>query len=568
MIHSTLGFAWIILEINLIMQQCEHNNLDVIFSDDTLRSEYRSRVLVAIGCADGYGEDFFSAVDRRDNCPVGGVAHDALMNGLIDLEMWLKGVFGASDDTRRIDPVLEDRVVSSWSSGSEDCSIEEILDRAGRSYARVVREWVSGATVQDDVILRPEEVDPPLKQKLNEGSDSLKFQDRVVKLIMTLHERGFHAADLNVFKGIVEKKIRRKLSYVVVEIPKLNKEVLVNDQVGEGTFVIDGIVDRAILVKGKKELESAFGKRIRRIVYRSEEQWINDVMRCLFESMECLFMDSEYFTEVNVRRDLQKWSTVAGLSGIEELSTSKLGVSFRCVNGDKITGATYLNRAGVNMGLFGKAEEASDNSAMILRTLKRKCGIEVEDKKQYPPMDEGYFTRENVERDLASLAAVLELSGIEELSSADRMGQCRFKCANEEMVSGRTYLNRAGIALGLVASSREAHGNSAVIFETLKEMVGIETKKYKPMDEKYFTNENVKADLQKFMVAMGLDDISGVTINMMLRSDRICCTNGEMLGGSGYISRAGIALGVVKDNKEAQSARSRILNKLKVMANS
>jgi hypothetical protein len=75
----------------------------------------------------------------------------------------------------------------------------------------------------------------------------------------------------------------RQNPYVIVEIPKLRRQILVCDEVGEATFVVGTIFDRALLARMTKEdLLKNYPEVVKRVVYRDGVQWEAEVVEYLF----------------------------------------------------------------------------------------------------------------------------------------------------------------------------------------------------------------------------------------------------------------------------------------------
>ncbi|MFA7685271.1 MAG: hypothetical protein WCX95_00540 [Candidatus Gracilibacteria bacterium] len=524
---------------------------------DNLRSEYRRRIMEALTQIDNNAED--------------QEALEGLMETLIDLEDWLRDVFGG--EGKVFSREMEDVVAVVWKGAEMGEAISDILNKAEKAYDVLEENPLGKMVLVDEVILDP-------KGKLvfiTSGERAFigpVFQDRVSQFISAVQGEGLYLEDIQMFKGVVGERMRRKRSYVVFEIPKLNKQVLVNDQVGEGTFVVNGIVDRRVLfVNNKDELKAKLGNRVRMIPYRNREQWERDVMDFLFrdeakmivgggdevggvDMEQYLPMNAKYFTDENIRHDLQAYADDLGLEGIESLNTENLfSVKIKCVNGEEVSGRTYLSRAGIVFGLASSSRDVQRGKYLeILNLLKKKSGIEV---KKYLPMNAEYFTDENIRHDLQAYADDLELEGIESLSTHN-IAAGEIICANGEKVVGSTYLSRAGFALGFGVNRREAHGKPALILDFLKKKCGIEVKKYPLMDVKYFTGENIRHDLQACVDELELEGIASLTtrsMGLINRERMIRCANGEDVIGPTYLNRAGLAFGLSTNARDAQHGK-------------
>lgn len=293
------------------MQKSDGNidrNFETLLQDSTLRSEYRRKVLAAIDSADNY------TGDRK--------TFEELTRVLIGLEKWLIEVFGGAD-SKMFPQEIEDKLASTWAPDISPC-IRDIIDRASVAFEASIKKLLNGAESTDDVILDTN------GKVINASSGERpicepRFQDRIMQFVTILREMDIYAEDVSMTRGVVRNNMMRKLSYVVFEIPKLDKQVLINDQVGEGTFVISGSVDKKTLfTNNKRELCNELGDRITKIIYRNPDQWRGDLLKSVFgitgpakqEVAEYPPMDAAYFTADNIRRDLRAYAAVLKLNKI------------------------------------------------------------------------------------------------------------------------------------------------------------------------------------------------------------------------------------------------------------
>ena len=101
-------------------------------------------------------------------------------------------------------------------------------------------------------------------------------------------------------------------------------------------------------------------------------------------------------------------------------------------------------------------------------------------------------------------------------------------CSNGELVKGFTYLRRAK-----TADFGETYSEALT---NLKKLIEIETEKYIEMNIEYFTEKNVRNDLQAFA------DKADVSIKDLhtgnLTKNEVICSNGELVKGQTYLKRA------------------------------
>ena len=114
--------------------------------------------------------------------------------------------------------------------------------------------------------------------------------------------------------------------------------------------------------------------------------------------------------------------------------------------------------------------------------------------------------------------------------------------AKGELISWELYLSRAGVALGLAETNREARSHKALILSNLRAVA-----KYLDMTATYFENpEGVRYDLKEFekLLPKGEDVLDLNTAKM--RALKIKASNGETLTGDVYLKRAGTTLAALQ----------------------
>ena len=104
----------------------------------------------------------------------------------------------------------------------------------------------------------------------------IRTQPRLAILVRKLREAGIYTDDLIIHAGIADPNMVRPKPYMLVQIPRLDKEVAVCDLVGEITFVSTRILGPAAWKNlSKDELKAR--SEIYAIRFRSEDQWWNDI---------------------------------------------------------------------------------------------------------------------------------------------------------------------------------------------------------------------------------------------------------------------------------------------------
>ena len=100
-------------------------------------------------------------------------------------------------------------------------------------------------------------------------------------------ENGFMTEDYNVIAWQKPEKMVRKTTYVIVEIPKKNKMIILNNGYWEASFLCDEMFDMKLLTTlSKEELIEKHWKSIKRLEYLEEQRWIDELLKRLFEDLK------------------------------------------------------------------------------------------------------------------------------------------------------------------------------------------------------------------------------------------------------------------------------------------
>jgi hypothetical protein len=236
--------------------------------------ERAQRVLEAIGVYDG-------SEDR----------YRGLMDSLISLEQWMLNTFGnGAANLRRLPDETERAITAHYSPDQDGHSIGDMLDIARDHFSRlmegknspeeVIRE-LPILRVQLERTLLPPGEQPGPQTGSGEGLRPPEFAPRLQLLIEFLQQHGIFTDDLVVVTGINAPTMMRAESYALVEIPRIEKEVLVCNQVGEATFAAEKMLGRDLYSRSTKE-ELIGYPGIHRIVFRDQGQWEADLETVLF----------------------------------------------------------------------------------------------------------------------------------------------------------------------------------------------------------------------------------------------------------------------------------------------
>lgn len=437
----------------------------------------------------------------------------------------------------------------------------EIIERLKREF-------------QVDVRRTTKEVLPPdsskheaVNQETGHGiPDDRNRVEMAIRLLLTtsLREETLSLDDVEIIVGVQPKDSWRQRPYWIINIPKYNIAVFLNNQAGNRTFVVAYGNGKELTkmiegTKGQLKDEKKSGSQIEHFPYMDEVQFCADLKAAIVRVMEKtvpVAMDAKYYQDPeNIISDLKGFlfelnkKKKRKVDSIEALEAGMIRLTpHKCVNGEIIAGSTWLSRAAVALEMAKTRREASDIIEQVLNKLLEIAGIEKTEKTA--KMDEKYFLDpQNIKKDLrAFLDKVIEKKksqgkktpeNVEDLST-DSISKVSAVCANGELMNGFTYLMWAGKGLGMAANTFQAKQIMKEILDELKERIGIESADFPPMNREYFSRENILADLGGFAYRSGMS-IEDLTTGHM-DGTSVVCANGEIIEGKTYLSRATKAL--------------------------
>ena len=206
--------------------------------------------------------------------------HDS-MRKMIGLEKWLSDTFNEKEAPRLQEEA--EKAIAAEAGTKPNRTISGLLDLMKRRLENVLEDRESVLVVDLDGVILPAGEVPIVEghgQKVE--SQEIRFDQRWKKLLRILHQNGIFIDDVISYRGRVTPNMRRKDSYYMVEIPRIRKIILLCDQIGEATFVIDGLIPRSqILELRKKQLLNILGERVTRIIFHNEDQWEQQIIAAL-----------------------------------------------------------------------------------------------------------------------------------------------------------------------------------------------------------------------------------------------------------------------------------------------
>ena len=133
-----------------------------------------------------------------------------------------------------------------------------------------------------DWVIFPPEWDTRIQPWSWKWLNKKEWYDRISLLFNKILniENNIYLWDFRVVIGKDDNNSLRKYSYVVIEIPKLNKSIFVNNKYGEATYIYDWIpTDKDLLTKWKESLGTVCTK----ISFYNADQWEKQVSEFLFK---------------------------------------------------------------------------------------------------------------------------------------------------------------------------------------------------------------------------------------------------------------------------------------------
>ena len=151
--------------------------------------------------------------------------------------------------------------------------INDVLAFASESMQRIVRNGLERPDLSESLVINKIEgtLLPPGHGSIEPGNggtfEKARFEPRIEEVIEILKKLDLYSDDIILTIGDVSEESMRKVSYVAIDIPRIDRMILVCNQIGQKTFVIRGRVPVETLLHTEKEdLEFAFPNRVTPIV--------------------------------------------------------------------------------------------------------------------------------------------------------------------------------------------------------------------------------------------------------------------------------------------------------------
>lgn len=269
-----------------------------------------------------------------------------------------------------------------------------------------------------------------------------------------------------------------------------------------------------------------------------------------------------YFeTPENPKFDLINFASKFDLKNPSELNCGPRfwASDIQCCNGERIKFATYLCRYAVSFGMAKSTLEAKSKANVILETmLKKYFG-----KPEVRPMNNSYFEDLNFAKvDLENFALAQGCESPINLNCSRKNLIALMKCKNGEEIRFVTFLNRAGVSLGLARTQLDANQKLGFILDQLLAKY-FSRKTNIPMDQAYFDNlDQLKNDLERHSQAIGRGNRFDLDCGHLTLGTTINCSNGDVIQFASYLQRFAVINGMAKTGREARANYKLVLESI------
>lgn len=220
-----------------------------------------------------------SAVKAAENYTGTQNSYDTLCNLLTAFEACAKElVTGASSFVVREEALAAELIAQRVSTAS-------LLDMAIAAFGRHLAVSKTALTINtlDYVLIPPDGLMTPMPFGPTTGDAPIREEPRTLEVIKLLNSHRIFTNDLVIYQGSTRRDQVRKSPYTLIQIPHLNREILVCDQVGEATFVGVGLKGGLFWATYSK---AALTLRddVHRIIY--DGSFAEKLLKALFENNE------------------------------------------------------------------------------------------------------------------------------------------------------------------------------------------------------------------------------------------------------------------------------------------
>ena len=138
---------------------------------------------------------------------------------------------------------LERKIAHGQNADEKPRSVQELLALAIESFGRQLRaKEIHIPTIETGLCFAPTDgpgLQPPGPNRTKPYE--VLIRPRTDQLMVALAERGIHIEDTVRYNGTVDRRMTRKAPYTLLHIKRIDREVLICDQVGETAFIGEGL---------------------------------------------------------------------------------------------------------------------------------------------------------------------------------------------------------------------------------------------------------------------------------------------------------------------------------------
>ncbi len=169
--------------------------------------------------------------------------------------------------------------------------VNDVLDIANASLQRVIHRAIEDPDASNTLLMNriPGVLLPPGAGTVTIGDETkfeaARFEPRLEEVMSLLKTLGVFSDDVIVTTGDTPEEKMREVSYIAIDIPRLDRMILVCNQVGEATFVIAGRIPvRTLLSTSKEDLSELSADRVTKII--KNQQWAERLVHALTHGID------------------------------------------------------------------------------------------------------------------------------------------------------------------------------------------------------------------------------------------------------------------------------------------
>lgn len=222
-------------------------------------------------------------------------AENLLFPTLIRLEAWFLECIGERE--RALSNDVQRAVLQAIRRpGSIIATVNELFDRAvnqlgqgaqsDQTPSEIAQAFMGVSTkAVDQVLIPPDEESMPEEEGGDTGWQVPRFQPRLQTLIRELNRRKIYTNELILIDGKRDENQMRQVSYAIVEIPRIWRDVIVCNQIGEASRISKAPLGVEAYSRMTKKQLDAFpnsqSSLIVRVICRDVHEWVAEVLDIL-----------------------------------------------------------------------------------------------------------------------------------------------------------------------------------------------------------------------------------------------------------------------------------------------